>query len=453
MKFLKIFLYSLAGIVVLLLVFVASAVTTIDYTPYQEMDYYRQWKQALAAVPYPDQAKSMDVGLRAGWAKVNYTPDQPTPMAGYGNRRGKPYESVHDSVYARSIYLSAYGTQAAIVALDLLIVPPTVTEALKKRLPEVGLTFDQVYLGATHSHNSIGGWGDTITGELFAGDYDPAIVDRIVDAIIRALKQAKSTRLETELGYFQVKDTADIYNRLVKAKAPVDPWVRNMYLKRADGKTAILTSYAAHATVLDSKSFSLSRDYAGALVDSLEDGEADFAIFLAGAVASMGPEEVGENEFAKVGHQADGVESAIQSDFDTSGTKDFSTIEVFTAALPLRDPSPRLDPTWALRSWVFHWIFGDYPSFVKVLRVGNILLVGLPCDFSGELVAPLSQYADKRGMKLIITSFDGAYAGYITADEHFHKKEYETITMNWFGPYNGAYFSEVVRDVIDKVSE
>jgi hypothetical protein len=77
-------------------------------------------------------------------------------------------------------------------------------------------------------------------------------------------------------------------------------------------------------------------------------------------------------------------------------------------------------------------------------------MVGLPCDFSGELVAVLSRYASNKGLRLIITSFNGAYAGYVTDDRHFDKDQYETITMSWFGPYNGAYFQEVVKDVIDK---
>jgi hypothetical protein len=118
--------------------------------------------------------------------------------------------------------------------------------------------------------------------------------------------------------------------------------------------------------------------------------------------------------------------------------------------LPLRKPSPRLNQTFALRPWVFRWAFGDYPSFVKAARIGDILMVGLPCDFSGELVAELSRYASNKGLRLIITSFNGAYAGYVTDDRHFDKDQYETITMSWFGPYNGAYFQEVVKDVIDK---
>ncbi len=446
----KTFLKILAGLIIALLIFVASAVTTIDYTPYREMDYYRAWKQNIGKVEVSSDTTKQQP-LRAGWGKANITPPAPGPMAGYGNRWGKPYESVHDSVYVRAVFLDNGLTQAAIVAADLLIVPPTVTEALKKRLPTVGLTFEQVYLGATHSHCSIGGWGDTITGELFAGDYDPAVVERIADAMIQAIQRAKSSRQTVEAGYMQVQDTTDIRNRLTGERATIDPWVRNLMLRGADGRTALLSSYAAHSTTLGSSTMSLSRDYAGALVDSLEDGEADFALFLAGAVGSMGPQGTTESEFSQLSSVSDGVETAIQSKLGDFTPQSIHTLQSFTVALPLREPTPRLNTTWALRPWVFRWAFGDYPAFVKALRVGNVLLVGLPCDFSGELMADLSQYAAKRGLRLVVTSFNGAYAGYITADRHFDQNLYETVTMNWFGPYNGAYFSEVVRDVVDKM--
>ena len=446
----KTFLKILAGLALFLIIALACLVTTIDYTPYHDMDYYKEWQRNIGAVEVSTDTTAQPI--RAGWAKVNITPSQPGPMAGYGNRRGKPYTSIHDSVYVRALAFDNGAMQAVLVVADLLIVPPTVTEALKKRLSEVGLSFSQVYLGAIHSHNSIGGWGDTITGKLFAGSYDPAIAERIADAMIQAIRTAQQNRQPVQVGYLQVQDTVDIRNRLIGDKGTLDPWVRNVYLRGADGRTALLSSYAAHSTVLDSKNYALSRDYAGALVDSLEDGEADFAVFMAGAVGSMGPKEIGETDFEQVAHQADGVETAIQSGFDSIQLEPVTTLRAFTVELPLREPTPRLNTTWALRPWVFRWAFGDYPSFVKALRIGNILLVGLPCDFSGELMAELSAYAADRGLHLMVTSFDGAYAGYITDDRHFDQNLYETVTMSWFGPYNGAYFSEVVKNVVDKMA-
>ncbi|WP_373330799.1 neutral/alkaline non-lysosomal ceramidase N-terminal domain-containing protein [Salmonirosea aquatica] len=338
MKFLKIFLKILGGLVGVLLLLVLAMVTTIDYTPYQDMNYYREWQQNIGAVQV--SADTATQPLQAGWAKVNITPAQPGPMAGYGNRRGKPYTSVHDSVYVRALAFDNGATRAVLVVADLLIVPPTVTEALKKRLSEVGIGFDQVYLGAIHSHNSIGGWGDTITGKLFAGNFDPVIADRIADAMIRAIRAAQRNQQPVQVGYLQVQDTVDIRNRLVGDQGTLDPWVRNMYLRGADGRTALLSSYAAHSTVLDSKNYALSRDYAGALVDSLEDGEADFAVFMAGAVGSMGPQEVGTTDFEQVGHQADGVETAIQSSFDSIQVEPVTTLRAFTVMLPMREPTP-----------------------------------------------------------------------------------------------------------------
>ncbi len=48
--------------------------------------------------------------------------------------------------------------KVAIVAADLLLIPPIVQQRLEQELPEIGFSIDNTYLGATHSHNSIGNW-------------------------------------------------------------------------------------------------------------------------------------------------------------------------------------------------------------------------------------------------------------------------------------------------------
>ena len=88
-----------------------------------------------------------------------------------------------------------------------------------------------------------------------------------------------------------------------------------------------------------------------------------------------------------------------------------------------------------------------------MLQLGNILLIGTPCDFSGELAVPLYEFARQRGLELIITSFNGGYIGYITDDKWYDLEKYETKTMNWYGPGNGRYFTEIIKKLIEAIDE
>ncbi|GAB3174560.1 neutral/alkaline non-lysosomal ceramidase N-terminal domain-containing protein [Telluribacter humicola] len=423
-------------------------VTVVDRSHYEEKPFYKEWKQIIAQTKIDTTAPAGP--LQVGWAKINITPNQPTPMAGYGNRRGKPYEVVHDSVYVRAMVLDNGSTRAAMVAADLLIVPPTVVERLKAKLAATDISFNQVFLGATHSHNSIGGWGDTITGELFAGEYNPDVVERIAQAMFQAIIRARDTMKPAQMTYWETIDSLNVRNRLVGEEGEVDPEVRTIQFTTKEGEKAILTSYAAHSTLLGSKVMQLSRDYPGLLVDSLERSTANFAMYMAGAVGSMGPVEKGKDDFEELVNQANGVKQSINSPEAIKETQSSAIIQAITLPLPLRDPSPRLTNIFVLRPWVFRWAFGDYPIYVKALRIGDVLMIGMPADFSGELVAELDAYATQRGLNLMITSFNGGYIGYITHDKYFNRDTYETVTMNWYGPYNGAYLQEVVRDIVDK---
>ncbi|TLV00611.1 neutral/alkaline non-lysosomal ceramidase N-terminal domain-containing protein [Dyadobacter luticola] len=450
MRFIKILLTIIGSIILLLLLIVATMVTTIDLTPYRQMGYYSDWKKIIGEAK-PDTAGSAGQ-LRAGWAKVNITPASPTPTAGYGNRRGKLYTSVHDSIYVRAMVVDNGVTQAAIVAADLLIIPPTVVEVLKKRLTEKEVPFEQVFLGATHSHNSIGGWGTGVSSLFFSGKFEQATVDRLADAFYKAIVEAKAKLEPAKLTYMESTDRVDIRNRLVGEEGDIDPEIRSAAFVTQSGKKAILSSFAAHSTVLNSKNIVLSRDYPGMLVDSLENGRYNFAMYMAGAVGSMGPIEKGTDDFDEVKNQAYGVQKALLTPERPAEEAKNATLETLTLPLPLRDPTPRLTMKLVLRPWAFKKGFGEYPVFVKALRIGNILMVGMPCDFSGELVGELDIYAKSKGLNLMVTSFNGAYIGYITSDKYFDRDLYETKTMSWYGPYNGAYLSEVIKDIIDKLS-
>ena len=57
--------------------------------------------------------------LSAGTARVNITPAVPIPMSGYRSRT-KPFEGIHDSIYARAIVFSNGESKAAIVSAEVI---------------------------------------------------------------------------------------------------------------------------------------------------------------------------------------------------------------------------------------------------------------------------------------------------------------------------------------------
>jgi neutral ceramidase len=444
MKMVRRLLRFIGVLLLLVLIALPFCIRRLDATPYTQMPFYKTMIQRLdsaAAQPRP----APQHGLRAGWAKVNITPAQPVPTAGYGQRKGQLVAQVHDSLYIRAITLTNGSSRAALVSADLLILPPTVTAALRTQLPAIGWRYEDLYSGTTHTHNSFGGWGKNYVGELFAGTYNDSLVQLVTTGILRAIQMADAAMAPIETAFYKVADTANVKNRLVGNAGTEDPWLRVLLLRQQGGRQCALLTYAAHATTLSAKQLTLSRDYPGLLVDKMEqDNGIDMALFMAGAVGSMAPDEKGNDDWQQLQHIAAALEDKADDSLTAARYLPDSLLYMTTLPLALREPQWRFADNWCFRHWLWSRLYGDYPADLKLLRIGNIVFAGMPCDFSGELVAPLEQLAAAQGLQLVITSFNGSYTGYITKDEYYHKNTYETRIMNWFGPGNGAYFSELI---------
>jgi neutral ceramidase len=287
---------------------------------------------------------------------------------------------------------------------------------------------------------------------LFAGDYDPRVADHITQAILKALEGAQRQLTPVKIGYVETDATGLLYNRLTNGN-PVDGLLRLIKLEKTTGESALLCTFAGHATLYNAHAYQyLSRDYPGALVDRLEKASGHFVAFMAGAVGSTGPQAVKEpTDLATINRYADTLTTRIAPLLPRLQTHSDSTLAMLSLPLGLREPSPRVIGNWRVRPWLFYSLYGDYPSDLKALRIGRTVLVGTPCDFSGELVAPLQALAARKRLNLLVTSFNGGYVGYITPDQYYDKQAYETYTMNWFGPYNGAYFVEMMRGLVEKL--
>lgn len=381
----------------------------------------------------------------AGYAKVNLTPSFPVATAGYGKRKGKLIERIRDSVYVRATVMHNGAQRVAIVSADLLIIPPAVTTLLERELPLIGFSLDNTYLGATHTHNSIGNWGEGAAAFLY-GAYNEQVVRFIVDQIKEAIATANRTVRPAALKAGTIAVPHAVRNRLIN-NGPVDSLLRVVEIQQDNNQKQVLLSYTAHATCLTSKDLSLSRDYPGALVDALEAQGYSFAMFLAGAVGSHAcriPE--GEECINWMGNE---LATYFRERKDTLLPISSSVLAFYRVPLLLPGPQPKLTGSLRLRPWLFRYAFGEYPVYLNALRIGNVLMIGTPCDYSGEFNHHLDQYANKYGLAVMLTSFNGGYIGYVTPDKYFDQDHYETRLMNWYGYGNGEYVTSCIEALID----
>jgi neutral ceramidase len=422
-----------------------SLVGPIDYTPLADQDFYKSMQARLDSVQLDDHKTSKP--FHSGWRKISITPGHPLPMAGY--RLREQFETVHDSLYARIIVLVTDGQPIYLISVDLLLFPPTLKQKLEAYYAQRG-NRPFLYLSATHTHNGAGCWHDSVAGNVILGHYEESWVEEVKNKIIGAIEDIENNLQTASIAYWEADAHEYAENRL-KPGAPYDGMLRGLKLTQADHTTAHLITFSAHATSISKLSTSLSGDYPAAVVDSLMTATNSFGVFMAGMVGSHRLTGMSKKEFEMVAEAGELITKKIVSAAPSSKT---DSINVIVAHVPIAfGPSQlRLTKKWKLRDWVFSWLLNPLHGELTYLQINDIILIGTPCDFSGEVfVNHIKDAAAIQNKKLIVTSFNGDYVGYITEDEHYDNLEKEEVmALNWVGPYYGTYFHEMINTLLKK---
>lgn len=430
------------GVAGFLALFIAISVAPVDRTPVQRLESYEVMMKRLDTIDVA--IAPAEKPLSVGYGKINITPGEPVATAGYGKRRGKRYHTVHDSIFVRALVVDNGGTRVAIVSADLLIIPPTVTRVLESKLAAIGFSLDNTYMGATHSHNSIGHWGEGAT-RLIYGPYEDSVVHFIGDAIVESIREAADNLLPSVLKSGAIAIPGAVKNRLIDGGRE-DPFLRVVEVHRSDSSKLVMMSYAAHATCLSQSTLELSRDYPGVLVDELESRDYAFAMFLAGSVGSH-KGAAPDNDWSCMAWMANEISADFFAHRQTLQVVADPAIVMRRVPLALSSPQVKISRDWKVRAWLFRSAFGEYNAFLTVLRIGDLVMLGAPCDFSGEFSASLDSLANEQGMHAMVTSFNGGYIGYLTPTAYYDMNHYETRLMNWYAPGTGDY----VRDCLGKL--
>jgi len=431
-----------------ILLFVISIIAPIDYAPLDQLPEVTQTLQRLDDIKLETSKGNHE--LKVGWSYINITPESPIDMAGYGPRG--PYTSIADSLYARTVVIDNGKKELVIISLDLLMFPRVVKQEIYKELLKIGYSKNEIYLSATHTHNGFGNWEKSIAGKFIFGDYDSKIVQLLVDRIVAGVILARENTSIAEIGFQKIDARDWVTNRVTGENGTIDPFLRVIQIKKDNGQIGVIISFAGHAVNLDADIWKLSRDYPGILVDKLEENPTiDFAMFCAGMVASHNIKSEIPKSPKRIEVVGDQLSEKILSNLDSVKFSSNTSLGGLDIDIELPPSQLRITADLRVRDWLFSALLGPLQADIKVMEIGDILLLGMPCDFSGELSVNnhLDQYAKNHGKSLFVTSFNGNYVGYITADDHYATCQHDEVkTMNWVGPYKGDYFTDLTKKII-----
>ena len=223
----------------------------------------------------------------AGWGRAVITPPLGTPLAGFGDRKGRPSTGVHDELFVKALVLSDGDSYAAIIGADMLIVPENVADIARARIAkETALKSGDILFNASHTHSGPGAFGPGPVSKVFSGAYDKTVVDALAKAFADAVMQAFNALEPATLASGSLAVPGYIRNRA--RDAAVDPFLDYLRVQQADSDEAYVVRYSAHPTVLGGHNMAFSAGFPGYLQRLIENEVGAFAMYLAGAAGKHG---------------------------------------------------------------------------------------------------------------------------------------------------------------------
>jgi hypothetical protein len=447
-------------VISVLLLFIILSISLVRRTSYFNEDYYKETTSRIDSLRAEATIKA---GLvEAGFAKVSITPEITDsendfhegkfvrfPLAGYGDRKGKPATGIHDSIFAKAVALRTNGETIVFVGADLLIMPPNIADSVVKTLSRKGIKRHQIIFSATHTHSGPGGWAPGFIGKQFAGDENKDIQRwlalKISECIVLAIDDLKPARIGS--GNFDAESYTR--NRLLGESGTKNNDFCFIILEQAGHSKAIIGSFSAHATTIGAENMEISGDYPGYWQRNMESTSADIAIFCAGSIGSQSPAGTGE-QFDKAKYIGESLADSVNSHLGTVDLNDKPVISFISTNIELPDYHIRLTPKINLSTfWSKRLMHQPENVFIQAIRIDDMVWISIPGDFSGEYAFQIKNSLLAEGFKSNVTSFNGSYAGYIVPGRYFYMGGYEPGLMGWFGPDMGEYTMDLSRQLAE----
>jgi hypothetical protein len=426
----------------------------------------------LAARPAGGQEADWKVGL----ARVKITPEQPVFMAGYASRN-KPYERVHDDLFAKALVLADRdGHIAVLITSDLIGFAADVANPIRQRIAEkTGIPLGAILLNSSHTHT-----GPTLSLERSPREsialadiertaaYTKELQDKVVKIAIEASQALQPAQLSSGMGvspFTMNRREFTVERGVILGVNPRGLADRSVPVLRIDdpaGKLlAVVCGTACHNTTLGGNDYELSGDYAGHAQRQIEaDHPGAMALFVLGCAGDANPYPRGSYKISEEHGQT--LAREVNRVLTTKLTPVRGELRVASGdvSLPLAPPPGReeLEKQAAKKSGALPWVAQqtltrlkrgeklptEYTCPLAVMQLGSDLTIVL---LSGEVVVDYVRLLeDALGpTRLWVLAYTNDVYGYLPSARVLQEGGYETR-----GLYAGGIglFAPAAQDVL-----
>jgi hypothetical protein len=370
---------------------------------------------AVVAV-FPGAARAE---LRAGVAQVDITPPIGTPSAGYGDRRGRGMEGVHDPLLATALVLDNGEKKIAFLGVDHLGFGRAMVDGVKEAVHGNAATADcEVYLGSSHTHAGGGAYLNIPgLGAALAGEFNPEIYQAYIDGAAKAVIDAAAAMAPARVGVgYGHAPGLNGYRGDWPPNVATQDDVAVIKVTHPDGSPlAVLFNFAAHPTVLSGRNMEFSADFvwgARAHIAALIGGGVQ-PVFFNGAQGDVSPRPPGgEDGFARCDAMGKALAAEVTRIWEATDTSEALKIATKHHSYDIR-PQPTTGgfsrPGGGTQmSEINAIVLNDHDAFITIpgemsciydadikrfggwLGFNNVSILGLTNDAHGYIITPES---------------------------------------------------------------
>ncbi len=366
-------------------------------------------------------------------AAVDLLPPELLPLGGYTARQGKLMEQGGEPLFARTLLLRQGDLKVAIVSLEMLTVPESLVAAVQQRVDKG----TRLMLVASHTHSAPDSQmlNDRMTFAIPGiASYKSRWLEWYADRIAGSIKLAAESPVTTPRTW-SISQSAVKANRARRDDAKPNEMSTGIW---TDRRLAII-HYSAHATIYEEDRNTTSGDWPGELMRATK------AIFLPGAIGDVSPAPQGRDSVEKMEWMVEN----LSNPWPVSGRQDVKVSRHGLAycQVPIDLPEPRAHAEFISANKVPEPLaqvlvkrFAAPQAVVTAVRIGGIVLVGIPGEPTSQIGADILTLGRKKGFPHpLVVSHTNGWLGYILEPVDYDRGGYEATLA-----FHGRGFSQAV---------